>query len=374
MQRRQVVIGVLGMVLAAAAAHAAAPNQVTLFGQKYAVEVHKRDGTFAYGVKIALQGPDTDTTQKANLCFVQSADPSADRLFISAPIGTNTDGPTGDQLYLLTGADKNGLFNTTNSKATQYLGGNVDRVGGGRPVMVAWISDTDTGGVKKDRNLVVMNFTDTDKYRFYDFDTLSGGDYISDAVLEIQQPEEDESVADPGMPDGDFEATTLTPNGLLLVAGNGLADDNGDRTPEIGVMDPTKNAFFSVKTRLVDATKNAAVKVDPPTDLPQSLVRLPNSTDEYWLLTSQDAQGDDDNTTSETLYRLKITLPADLANAKPGDIKVDVLGKEDILATNLGSSPGGIFGFTLGRLGANGMPQIYMADWHGNLLTLTPTP
>ena len=103
-------------------------------------------------------------------------------------------------------------------------------------------------------------------------------------------------------------------------------------------------------------------------------MRLPNSNDEYWLLTSQDAQGDDDNSTSETLYRLKITLPADLANAKPGDIKVDVLGKEDILATNLGSSPGGILGLTLGRLGANGMPQIYMADWHGNLLTLTPTP
>jgi len=51
-----------------------------------------------------------------------------------------------------------------------------------------------------------------------------------------------------------------------------------------------------------------------------------------------------------------------------------VLAKEDILKLNLGSSTGGIYGVTLGRLGANGMPQIYMGDWHGNLITLTPTP
>ena len=40
----------------------------------------------------------------------------------------------------------------------------------------------------------------------------------------------------------DFEATTVTPNGMLLVAGQGIADDNGDRTPELGVMDPKE--FF----------------------------------------------------------------------------------------------------------------------------------
>jgi hypothetical protein len=380
MQPMRVVMGIAGLMLSAAAVQAdlisnpvKTGDTVTLFGQKYTAEVHLRDGTYANGVKIVLQGPADQTTQKANLCFVQGADPSADRLFVAAPIGTNTDGPTGDQLYLLTGADTNGLFNTKNSKATQYLGGNVDRSTGGRPVMVAWITDADTG-VKKDRNLAVMFFTDADKYRFYDFDSLSGGDYISDALLEIQQPEEDESVADPGMPDGDFEATAPTPNGMLLVAGNGIADSNGDRTPELGVMDPTKNAFFNVKTRLVDATKNAAIAIDPPTDLPQSLTRLPGSNDEYWLLMSQDGQGDDDNTSTEALYRLKITVPTDLANAKPGDIKVDVLAKEDILSKNLGSSTGGIFGFTLGRLGASGMPTIYAADWHGNLITLTPTP
>ena len=380
MQQMRVMMGIVGLMLSATAVHAdlidnsvKTGDTVTLFGQKFTAEVHKRDGAFANGVKIILQGPDADTTQKANLCFVPGADASADRLFIAAPIGTNTDGPTGDQLYLLTGADKNGIFNTKNSKATQYLGGNVDRVTGGRPNMVAWVSDANTG-VKQDRNLVVMDFADTDKYRFYDFDSLSGGDYITNAVLEIQQPEEDETVADPGMPDGDFEATAVTPNGMLLVAGNGIADANGDRTPELGVMDPTKKAFFNVKTLLVDATKSAKIAIDPPTDLPQSLSRLPGSKDEYWLLTSQDGQGNDDATTSETLYRLKITVPADLANAKPGAILVDVLGKEDILKANLASSTAGIFGMTLGRVGANGMPQIYATDWHGNLITLTPNP
>jgi hypothetical protein len=378
MQRARIVIGVLGVAMAVSAAHAddnpshvKTGDKVTLFGQQYTAEIHLRDGTYANGVKITLQGPDTDTTQKANLSFVQGADPSADRLFVAAPIGQNNDGPTGDQLYLLTGADKNGLFNTTNSKATQFLGGNVDRTIGGRPQTVVWISDTNTG-VKKDHNLGVMTFADADMYHFYDLDSLSGGDYISDGVLNILQPEEDETMADPGMPDGDYEAAALTPNGMLLMAGLGVADADGNRTPEIGVIDPTKDKFFNVKTSLITATANAAIKIDPPTDPPLALAR--NADDEYWMLSAFDPSGDTDATTTENLYRLKITLPTDLANAKPGDIKVDVLGKEDILKANLGSSTGGIFGMTLGRADAKGVRQIYMADWHGNLITLTPTP
>src|SRR6266478_718753 len=108
MHQRQVVLGVLGLVLSAASVRAdlignsvKTGDTVTLFGQKFTAEVHKRDGTFANGVKIALQGPDTDTTQKANLCFVQGADPSADRLFVAARVGTHGSTATGDQLYLL---------------------------------------------------------------------------------------------------------------------------------------------------------------------------------------------------------------------------------------------------------------------------------
>src|SRR5689334_321961 len=77
MQRTQVLIGAIGMMLSAAAVHAdlidnsvKTGDTVTLFGQKFTAEVHKRDGTYANGVKITLQGPDTDTTQKANLSFV----------------------------------------------------------------------------------------------------------------------------------------------------------------------------------------------------------------------------------------------------------------------------------------------------------------
>lgn len=299
------------------------------------------------------------------------ADASADRLFICAPIGQNNDGPTGDQLYLLTGADAKGLFNTTNSKATQYLGGDVDRNKGGRPQTVVWISDAETG-VKKDRNLGVMTFTDADGYHFYDFDSLSGGDYISNGVLNIVQPEEDESNADPGMPDGDTEAGALSPDGkYLMLIGLSVADNDGNRTPEIGVIDPTKDKFFNVKTNLIKATANSTVKIDPTTDVPLAFASAGGG--EYWLVTTQDAGGDDDNTSSENLYRLRITLPADLANAKPDDIKVDVLAKEDLLKANLGSSTGGIFGMALGRqVAANGPRQIYMTDWHGNLLTLSP--
>lgn len=374
MHKRQVLLSVLGLMVVPAIARADVPKEVTLFGQKYSVEVHKRDGTYKNGVKIALQTPPADgsatTVQKANLSFAEGADPSADRLLVAAPIGGNDDGPTGDQAYMLTGADANGLFNTTSSSATQFFGGNVDRTVGGRPQTIGFISDANTG-VKKDRNVAMMDFTDADALRFYDFDSLAGGDFTSDAVLTITQPEEDETNADPGMPDGDFEAMTLTPNGMLLVAGLSVADDNGDRTPEIGVMDPTKDKFFNVKTNLIAATANASIQIDPTTDIPHALARA--TDDEYWMLTSQDQGGNDDNTSTETLYRLKITLPADLASAKPGDIKVDVLGKEDILATNLGASPGGIFGMTLGRqVGTNGPRRIYMADWQGNLLTLSP--
>jgi len=118
------------------------PKEVTLFGQKYSVEVHQRDGTFKNGVKIALQ---SDGAKKANLSFAEGADASADRLFVAAPIGTNDDGITGDQLYLLTGADNNGLFNTTVSAATQFLGGNTERTVGGRPQTVGFVSDTNKG-------------------------------------------------------------------------------------------------------------------------------------------------------------------------------------------------------------------------------------
>ena len=276
MQRRQVLFGVLGLTMVAAAVSADVPKEVTLFGQKYTVEVHQRDGTFKNGVKIALQ---SDGAKKANLSFAEGADASADRLFVAAPIGTNDDGITGDQVYLLTGADNNGLFNTTVSSATQFLGGNTDRTVGGRPQTIAFISDANKG-VKQDLNLAVMNFTDADAMRFYDLDTLAGGNFTDNAVLTLAQPEEDETNAVPGMPDGDYEAMAPGPNGTLLVAGLSIADDTtGDRTPEIGLFDPSTGKFLNLKTNLVKATDSSSVKIDPATEPPNALARI--SDNEY---------------------------------------------------------------------------------------------
>ena len=140
------MLGLLGLVLAASAARADLPpdypKTVKLFGTEYNVRVDSRAGTFKNGVKIALQTPtaDVDTKQKANLSFALGADPSADRLFVAAPIGGNDEGPTGDQLYMLKGSDASGLFSPTTSEATQFFGGNVDINKAGRPNTVTFLA------------------------------------------------------------------------------------------------------------------------------------------------------------------------------------------------------------------------------------------
>jgi hypothetical protein len=372
MQLRQVLFGMVGVALTAVAARADVPNQVTLMGQKYNVEHHSRAGTFTNGVTIAVQNGGA-SLQKATFCFVPGADESADRMFVASPVGTNGDDDSvGDQLYVMTGA-KDGIFSPTNSQATGYFAGNKShRVDGGRPNAVCWISDADTGK-KTDLNLAAMDFIDTDNLRFYDFDSLVGGDYQTNAVLEMLQPEENADEADPNMPNGDFEAGAPTSlPGVILMVGQAVADDNGDRVPELGVFDAAKKKFAPVKTNLVKATAGGSVQIDPTTDAPQALARI-GDTNEYLLMTSQDGQGDDDATSSETLYRLRITLPADLTKDAPDSIKVELLGKEDILAAGLKPSDGGMFGMAAGRAVAAGGPvRLYFGDWHGEIYTLTP--
>jgi hypothetical protein len=53
---------------------------------------------------------------------------------------------------------------------------------------------------------------------------------------------------------------------------------------------------------------------------------------------------------------------------------VKALAKEDLITQKLdAASPGGIFGLTAGRaVTPNGPRVLYMADWQGNILTLTP--
>jgi hypothetical protein len=370
MLRRQVLIGAVGLVLSAAAVCADVPKQVQLFGNTYNVTVNSRVGTFKNGVQIAAQTPTDDvpdTKQKANLAFVPGADPSADRLFVVAPMG-DQDAVLGDQFYLLTGADANGVFNTTNSNATQFFGGSVDRNRGGRPNTVTFISDVDTG-LKKDRNIVVTTFTGDDHFRFYDLDTLKG-DYLSDAVLSIKVPRIAQTAGEdpsPGMPNSGWLAGALGPNGTLVV----VARTEGDSSMEIGVMDPTKDQFFNVKTDLAEATASGANPIDPPNQIPTALARM--AENEYWLLTSElDQGGNLDNAGQQYIYRLRLTFPANLATAEPGSIQVEVLGREDLTAKTLHQSEGGIFGMTSGREVSPGLRVVYMADWIGNLLTLTP--
>jgi len=377
MQRMRVLTGIAGLMVVAVAAYGdAVPNQVKILGQTYNVVHNSRAGTFKNGVTIKLVAGGT-SLQKASLNFVQGADVSTDRMFVAAPVGTNgDDDSTGDQLYLMTGSDASGVFSAATSNATQYLGGAVAGAIGGRPNAVGWVSDANTGA-KKDANLGVFDLRDDDTLRFYDFDTLAGGDFVSDAVLQIEQPEEtNNATPDPGMPNGDNEAMANAGNGVLLVVGLSVADADGNRVPEISAIDPTKGKFYQIKTNLITATKNSAIQIDPATDVPAALARI-GDTNEYMLMTSQDIGTDDDNTTSESLYRLRITLPDNLAATLDKDasdtIKVDVLGKEDLLAAGLKPSEGAMFGMAVGRAAAAGGPNtLYFADWHGELYTLNP--
>lgn len=354
------MLGFPGLLLAAGAACAQVPKEVTLFGQKYRVTVQSRGCTFKNGVKITLQTPGdgVDTRQKANLSFVEGSDRSADRLFVVAPIGTDADGPTGDQFYMLKGTDADGLFTTTSSEATQYFGGKVDRNRGGRGQTVAWLSDTNTG-VKKDRNIAVLTFTGPDRVQFYDLDTL-GGNFEDDAVLTIDLGGDD------NMPAGSWVAFTRAPNGSMVTVGS-------SGSFEMGVMDPTKDQFFNVKTDLVEATKSNAIKIDPPDATVHGLARF--GENEYWILASQNNPGgDNDSTDEQYLYRLEVTLPTDFSKAAPGSIKAEVMGREELISKKLHGSPGGMFGVAVGRETTAGKRTIYFTDWVGNMITLTPMP
>jgi hypothetical protein len=375
--RSRVALSILGLAMVASAVRAQDratdlpadyPKKVTLFGTEYNVQVVNRAGTYKNGTKITAQTPtaDFDTKQKANLSFAPGADAASDRLFVAAPIGGNDEGPTGDQLYVLTGSDpQTGEFNQAVSEATSFFGGNVDINKAGRPNTVTFLSDVNTGP-KKDKNLVLTTFTGDDTYAFYDLDTLSG-DYINDAVLRIKVPRiaqaagEDPAV---GVPNSGWLNTALGPNNTIIV----IARTEGDSSIEVGVMDLSKDTFADAKTDLVEATGG---KIDPPNQIPHAIARV--AENEYWLLTSElDQGGNLDSAGQQNLYHLRITVPTDLAAATLGSIKAEVLGQEDLTSKKLGLSEGGIFGMTVGRELAPGKRVVYMADWLGHVLTLTP--
>lgn len=373
MRQGRLIPGVLGLVLVVSAASAVElpadyPDQVTLFGNEYNVTVHSRTGSFKNGVTIAPQSSagDESSRQRANLAFAPGADPSADRLFVVAPVEGDDEGATGDQFYMLTGSDfLSGAFNETVSEATRFFGGNVDRTKGGQPQTVTFISDVETGP-KQDWNIALTTFAGEAHLRFYDLDTL-GGAFESDAVLSLKLPRAAQSAGEEpaaGMPNGGAINAALGPDNTLIAIGRSA----GDSGIEVGVMELGQDQFANAKTDLVAATGG---KIEPANQIPHALARV--AVNDYWLLTSElQPEGDNNSSGQQNLYHLRITLPEDLATAEPGSIQVEVLGEEDLSSKNLGLSEGGMFGMAVGREVAPDRRVVYFADWAGNLITLAP--
>jgi hypothetical protein len=374
MRRLSVMVGILGLAWAAVLP-AGAQKTVKLFGKTYNVDCQSRAQTYKNGLKVTL--PDSGN-KKANLFFVEGADPSKDRLFVAAPI-TSDDAVTGDQVYLLTGADANGNFSPASATLTQFFGGNQNRQRGGRPVAIMLINDVNTG-VHMDRNVIMMTFWNQDNYRLYDLDTMNevAGDNDdgkpSDAVFSRPKRQEDDTVGDPNAPWGAFLAfAPMAKHDGKTVVAFGQPSDAG--MVEVGVWDTTKNDAFPILTNLNNVTANAT------TPFPQGFTvhgafRYAEGDNEYWLLVSSSPpDGDSDDTEMNRIYRLRLTFPADLSKAKPGDIKAEVLGMEELKGTALGgASAGGMFGMAVGREVAPGLRRLYFADWAGNLCVATPVP
>jgi hypothetical protein len=370
MQRRQVWIGVLGLLLTAVAVQADVPKEVTVLGKKYSVEVHSLNGTYTNGTKVELPSGSDIQIPRSNYAFVPGVDEASDQLYVISPIGSNDDvDARGVQFFRLEGSDKNGIFSPATSKATLFFGGVGGLDEGGRPQNVVFVSDVDTGP-KKDANIGMFTFRGNDFLRFYDLDTLAGGNFLDNMVAGIVQPADAAAEGvdpDPNMPWGEFTVMAPGPNGTVIVMGR---KEQGEQDVEIGILDPSKRplAFAPVKTDLDDAAQNAQLTEDlTVAENPHALARI--GENEYLMLLSTGQGANDDNTASEFLYHLRITPPADLTKEALNSIKVEVLGREDVLALKLHpeESLGGIFGMTAGRNG-----RLYMGDWRGNIITLSP--
>lgn len=378
MLRIRDVVAVVGMLLVASGAQAAVPNQVTLFGQTYSVTASKRATSYKNGVAITIDDPSTGNA-RAGLDFVPdpSGDAAMDRLFVVSDING---GDSADQFYLLTGADpKTGVFDGTNSNATQFFGGKVNDDIGGRPTSILFLHDpASTTAVGKDRSLAGVFFSGPDSFRMYDSRNLAGGNFVSDAVfarwiagdasstdfrdnqdtnpIDLQTP-------DDNMPHQGFVSLAPGPKGTIVATG----ETSDGSALEMGVMDPTTDKFFPVLTNLMTATGGKITENFGP-----ALVQAADG--EYWLLTQDvDPGGNGNDVGTQHLYRLKVTLPTDLANGKADSIKVDVMDTADLVPLNLAQGTKGIYGIAVGRaVGTKGAHRLYMSDYEGNLFTLNP--
>jgi hypothetical protein len=249
MHRTRVILGILGLVVAATAAHAAAPTEVTLFGQKYTLERHGLGGKYANGLSVTQASSDDKTTTAR---FVQGDTPAHDRLYVGC-FSPEDASLIYDQFYLLTGADPTGLFNQATSNLTQYFGGAVDFTKGGRIAGITWISDVNTGK-KQDLNLALQTYTGDDHLRFYDEDTLSD-DYISDAILDL--PLLDYGGMDMNQPYTGVEQGSVLPDGNVLFIGR--QDPSLNEGPQLGIFDVKNKKFFPVLTNVGPATQSQKI-------------------------------------------------------------------------------------------------------------------
>src|SRR5947209_1406747 len=216
MQRKQLLLGILGLLFVTTAAHAQTVTQATLFGQKYTLERHGMAGKYKNGLSVTLP-PTTDLTFFARFVADPGGKPENDRLFVGVA-APETAGWTYDAFYQLTGADPTtGIFNQATSNLVQYFGGNVDYDRGGRVAGITFISDVNTGK-QKDLNIAVTSYRLDDNLRFYDFDTLSG-DYIGDAVLSIPFQDQPSGVPVANMPFTGIVEGSVLPDGNLLLMG-----------------------------------------------------------------------------------------------------------------------------------------------------------
>jgi hypothetical protein len=406
MRRKAVALGILGLICAAALP-AGAQGQIKIFGQNYAVVNQtavnvlgqryfwngfgpvSRAQTYKNGVTIHrdndLNG--VGSNSYASVYFSEGATAAEDRLWFAARIYNNADA-TGDQLYYLQGADANGMFTPSVSDATTFFGGNVDREHGGRMISAIELNRDDTGGVGKDRNVLACTFWDDDALRIYDLDSMSN-DRMTDALFTVLKPGQAVSSGDAGslmddnLPVGGEPsfAHLPTPDGhtVLVASGPGANGETG-----ISIWDTTKDAALPVLTDVTGQTKTSA-KPFPQDDgsggnLQCVKIMRYGDQGEYWFLLMNPEPGDSANNppTAMVLVRAMLEIPADLATAKAGDIKVTVLDTQDLNATAADilfrDGSGGITGITAGRPFVTDGPRVlYTTDFEGNFYQLIPT-
>jgi hypothetical protein len=361
MHCRRLIASLILCLATSAVAGAQVAKEVTLFGQKYALEAHSLGGQYANGLSVVLP---PDDNKSADIRFVLGETPAQDRLFVATAF-TNDETIAAHQFYLLTGTDGSGSFNQATSNLTEFFGGAKDRDRGGRIATVTFISDVDTG-LKKDRNIALTSFTGDDILRFYDLDSMTG-DYIGDSLHNIIQRCIDPDSGDPGMPACGFVVGAPAANGALIFIGRGEGEG-----PQLGVMDPNRNQFFNALTELGTITEDQTTPYNIDMD-PQDMELI--GSNEYLILGSNPG-GLGAERSAQEIYRVRLTLPADLTKAEPNSIKAEVLAKQELLNVDedkdlLGVGPRGIVGMAVGRA-VNGVPRLYFSTGTGILITANP--